>query len=92
MKGLTALLVLLILVVAFAAPSFGEDSIKKCRKAVKTNPKSADAHNNLGLALYNKGLYDEAIEEFREALKINPDHANTHYNLMNALVKKGLIE
>ena len=84
---------LLIMVLVFSAVSaFGGEDIKMYEKAVRMNPDSADAHNKLGLALYNKGQYDEAIKEFNKALKINPEHANAHYNLMNARVKKGLIE
>lgn len=39
-------------------------------EAVRKCPKSAVAHNNLGCALGNLGLYDEAIEEFREAVRL----------------------
>ena len=46
----------------------------------------------LGVALYNKGLIDEAIAEYREALRINPGDAEAHYNLGYSLYNKGLID
>ncbi|MDB4285648.1 tetratricopeptide repeat protein, partial [bacterium] len=46
-------------------------------------------HNNLGIALFSKGQYDEAIEHYREALRIKPDFEPAHNNLGNALFVKG---
>jgi len=39
------------------------------------------AHNNLGILLYNLKRYEEAEEEFREAARINPGLAESHHNL-----------
>ena len=40
------------------------------------NPRSllgqADAHNNLGLSLFELGEFDEAVEEFMKAFHLNP--------------------
>jgi len=49
-------------------------------------------HNNLGLALAQKGQWDQAIAQFQQALQINPDDAEAHNNLGNALVKEGLVD
>ena len=46
------------------------------------------AHYNLGIALDEKGLIDEAIAEYREALRINPGYAEAHYNLGVALYRE----
>lgn len=41
----------------------------------------AAIHLNVGLAAYEKGLYQEAIREFRTALAEEPNHIKVHYNL-----------
>ncbi|HEY6767593.1 MAG TPA: tetratricopeptide repeat protein, partial [Candidatus Sulfotelmatobacter sp.] len=43
---------------------------------VKLNPRSAEAHSNLGLALYMAAQYPRAIGEFQKALEFDPhlDH------------------
>ena len=45
-------------------------------QVIKLDPRSAEAHSNLGLALYMLGTYPHAITEFRQALGLNPhlDH------------------
>jgi tetratricopeptide (TPR) repeat protein len=53
-----------------------------------TAPNTAVAHDNLGVALYNKGDHDGAIAEFREALRLNPNDYSPHYQLAMALANK----
>jgi tetratricopeptide (TPR) repeat protein len=53
------------------------------------NPDSYVAHNNLGLALLNRGQLPEAIDQFEAALKIKPDYAFAHNGLGNALYLSG---
>jgi tetratricopeptide (TPR) repeat protein len=50
------------------------------------------AHNNLGVALREKGQLDEAIAECREAIRLKKDDALAHYNLGFALRKKGQLD
>jgi Tfp pilus assembly protein PilF len=52
----------------------------------------AEAHYNLGIALYQTGKPDEAIEQFQQALGIKPDYAEAHYDLGVALAHTGKIE
>lgn len=52
-------------------------------------PDSSEAHNNSGVALFNKGDKDGAIAEFREALRLNPNDGKAHYYLGFALNSKG---
>ncbi len=47
------------------------------------------AHDNLGLALYQRGAVDEAIGHYRQALVINPRHDDAMRNLARALADKG---
>ena len=62
------------------------------REPVRINQEDAAIHTNRGLALYDKGLLDEAIQAYREALRINPGNATTYYNMGLALYKKGLFD
>jgi tetratricopeptide (TPR) repeat protein len=57
--------------------------------AVKSNPKSAEAHNFLGSALSSLGRTGEATEQFRMALALRAEYSNARFNLGNALVKAG---
>jgi tetratricopeptide (TPR) repeat protein len=51
------------------------------------------AHNNLGIALYDKGRKDEAIAHYRESIRLNPEEsAGAHYNLGCALQDKGRLD
>jgi tetratricopeptide (TPR) repeat protein len=38
-----------------------------------SGPYHFDAHNNLGIAYYAKGRFDDAIVQFKDALRIKPD-------------------
>jgi tetratricopeptide (TPR) repeat protein len=60
--------------------------------ALRINPDSFLALNNLGFALADKGQDVEAIRLFKEALRIEPDSAIAHLNLANALVRQGKLE
>jgi tetratricopeptide (TPR) repeat protein len=50
------------------------------------------AHNNLGIALLQKGSVDEAIVHYQKALQIKPDYSDAHDNLGNALLQKGSVD
>jgi mono/diheme cytochrome c family protein len=60
--------------------------------AVKSDPKSPEAHNFLGSALASLGRNKEAMEQFRSALSLRPDYPNARFNLGNALVKAGKVD
>src|SRR5262249_14394766 len=53
---------------------------------------SAEAHNNLGIALHTKGRLDEEIAEYREAIRIQKDFAEAHINLGSVLRDKGQLD
>jgi tetratricopeptide (TPR) repeat protein len=59
------------------------------------------AHEQLGLALSQRGQLDDAISHYQESLKISPDfvrgrgksdNARKHFNLGNAFFEKGLMD
>jgi tetratricopeptide (TPR) repeat protein/predicted Ser/Thr protein kinase len=69
-----------------------EEAVRFFSIAVALRPQSPGAHNNLGLALKDKGLLDEAAAEYREALRLTPGFAFAHNNLGVALRAKGLLD
>ncbi len=73
-------------------PPHLEETIRYWTAAVALRPQSPAMHLNFGIALYRKGLPDEAIVEFQEALRLKKDFVNAHNNLGIALDDKGLPE
>ena len=60
------------------------DSKKEFVKAIKLNPKYAEAHNNLGAAEYQLRRFGAAIKEYNRAIKLNDLSAHFHSNLGSA--------
>jgi tetratricopeptide (TPR) repeat protein len=60
--------------------------------ALKVTDNNYVAHNNLGVAFFEKGKFDEAIFHYKEILKILPDDAGAFYNLGNAMFSSGNID
>lgn len=54
---------------------------KHYQRAIKLNPKYAEAINNLGTIHYAKKSYRRAIGQYKKALKLTPDSASIHSNL-----------
>tara|TARA_B100000780_G_scaffold230286_1_gene169999 strand:+ start:152 stop:2509 length:2358 start_codon:yes stop_codon:yes gene_type:complete len=55
------------------------------KQAIKINPNYAEAYNNVGIALKNKGCLSAAIDSYKKAIKIKPDYAEAYYNMGIAL-------
>jgi Tfp pilus assembly protein PilF len=62
------------------------------RWALAIKPDFAQAHNNLGNSLRDRGRLEEAERSYRRALKIKPDYAEAHNNLGTALNGLGRLE
>ena len=58
---------------------------------VAKRPENDRAHNNLGNALVDEGLFTDAIGHYETALRIKPDYPEAHSNLGNALLKVGRV-
>ena len=62
-----------------------DEACASYRQAIARNPNHADAHNNLGNALFARGLYEEGIDGFQRALELNPADVAAHNNLVFGL-------
>ncbi|MGD8887670.1 MAG: tetratricopeptide repeat protein [Desulfobacterales bacterium] len=62
------------------------------KHALKINSGSFLAHNNLGFALAERGLDEEAIRHYIEALRLEPEFGKAHMNLANALARQGKLQ
>jgi len=60
--------------------------------SIKIKPDYAEAHNNLGIGLFNAKMTEEAIDYFKEAIRIRPDYAAAQKNLEMALLRSEELE
>jgi tetratricopeptide (TPR) repeat protein len=67
------------------APGHLSEAIEHLKAAVQLNPNSANAHNDLGIALARSKQLPEAAKELGEAVRLNPDAAGMHANLATTL-------
>jgi len=73
--------------IKLAHADFFDEAIAAFQRVLELEPRYADAHFNLGLAYWKKGLKNEAALEFRSALKIDPHHDRAKAFLSE--IKKG---
>ena len=91
-QSLTALLLVGLGSFDLGADRVWHNSETLWRHALALDEKSSFAHNNLGLALAERGAFAEAIEEFRKAVEIDPTFVEAHTNLGNFLAQRGSSE
>jgi tetratricopeptide (TPR) repeat protein len=63
------------------------EGIDMLHEALRLNPNSAEAHNNLGIILFATGKTRESIPEFEAALRLNPSLETASKNLQQAQAK-----
>jgi protein O-mannosyl-transferase len=90
--GGSAVILAALIFCARAQTAYWRDSESLWTHALACTSDNTFAHNNLGLALFEKGGVDEAIAQYRVALQINPDSAQAHYNLGLALLQNGNVD
>jgi len=83
-----------VFLLAFAMLSFcqaddAETEVEFFRRAIGIDPKNAQAHVELGIALGKQGKLDEAIESIRRAIELAPELATAHYDLGVAFENHG---
>ncbi|MCZ6861975.1 MAG: tetratricopeptide repeat protein [Alphaproteobacteria bacterium] len=66
-----------------------DHAVESFLRALEIKPDYAEAHNNLGNALKDRGKHAEALASYHRALEIKPDYAEAHYNLGVALSALG---
>jgi superkiller protein 3 len=69
-----------------------DEAVAHYQQALQITPDDAEADNNLGNLLCQKGRVDEAMVYYQKALQIEPDYAEAHNNLGNALFQKGRVD
>ena len=62
------------------------------KKAIKLNPKFAEAYYSLGTLMHTEGNIEGAISQYGEAIKYNSKFAEAYNNLGSAMCIKGDIE
>jgi SAM-dependent methyltransferase len=62
-----------------------DEAARLYQRVAQANPRRADAHNNLAVALKAAGRVKEAIESYRRALKLDPGYVTARKNLARAL-------
>ncbi len=62
-------------------------TLEEYRQAVSADPKSAEAHSNLGWEYYGEGNWAEAVKEFSQAVSLDANLVDAHYGL--AMAHKG---
>jgi serine/threonine-protein kinase len=73
-------------------PPEREEAVRFLTAAVALRPESPGVHYNLGIALADKGQWDEAIASYKKAIALDPKYAVAHDNLGNALYHKGQVD
>jgi len=79
-----------------AVEAFGEDkldeSIDLYHKALDMDPNYQDALHGLGMALHNRGRFDEAVAVAKRLIEIDNDDVLAHTSLSMFYQAQGLIE
>jgi len=65
------------------------DRITFWRDNIHKAPGLARPHNNLAVALKEKGLFSDAIVHYRETIRLDPSFVEAYYNLGNILLLLG---
>jgi tetratricopeptide (TPR) repeat protein len=81
----------ILLIAAWRQTSYWRDSEVLWARTLACTSQNTWAHDNLGIALAERGRIDQAIAEFRKALEITPDYAEGHDDLGVALAGCGRI-
>lgn len=87
--SLSATVVLVLAVCAHNQTAYWQNSRRLWTRALAFTSNNIVAQNNLGNALLDAGIIDEAIAHFEAARQIRPEDPKTAFNLGNALIQKG---
>jgi tetratricopeptide (TPR) repeat protein len=65
-----------------------ERAIANFQAAVELQPRHAETHRNLAMALFLKGRLKEAGIEYEETIRLNPNDPQAHYGLGHVLAEE----
>ncbi|MBF0118226.1 MAG: tetratricopeptide repeat protein [Desulfobacterales bacterium] len=89
---ITSAIICILMITTWYQKQFWSNNTTYYQYILDINPNDVKAHNNLGVALKNTGLYEKAIWHFYEAIKLNSKHSKAYNNLGLTLFKKGKID
>ena len=69
----------------------GDKAISACNRAIKANPKDAQAYYSRGVEWRKKGQYGKAIADYSEAIRQDPTYVNAYYNRGIAWSNTGIV-
>src|SRR5204862_4948704 len=69
-----------------------DEALRQCETVSRRNPKSAEAHNWVGVFRLQKNQFVQAAAAFRKAVAAKPDFVRAWNNLGSALAQAGDIE
>ena len=87
-----ALVVAGLMACAWQQTSYWHDSETLWSHTLDCTSQNPLAWNNLGLALADRGQFEEAFTDFRKALEIDPDYALAHYSFGVTLAGRGRLD
>jgi len=89
---ITAVILSLCMTTTWFQSMYWKNSIILFQHTLNVTRNNYLPHNNLAVALANRGRIDEAVEHYRESLRIKPDFADAHNNLGITLAREGRID
>jgi len=92
LAGLAVTVLAALTVCARVQASYWYDSESLWRRTLQETSGDPIPHINLGGALLQKGLVDEAISQYQKALEINPRFAEARFDLGDAFLQKGMVD
>ena len=84
--------VMMMLGVSYAKAGDMTNAIADFNRALRINPKSAQAHNNLANAQRNIASYHDALVTYDKAIALNPDYFEAHNGRASVLMDLGRID
>lgn len=78
--------------VSYRQASHWNDSVTLWEHALRATERNYVAHNNLGMAYFDRGRFSDAEAQFRQALAIKSNYIDAVYNLGTALYSQKRFE
>jgi tetratricopeptide (TPR) repeat protein len=83
-----SIIILSLSVKTWSQIGYWKDDFTLCKHALQVSKNNVAAHNNLGLAYYNKGEEDKAFRQFQEAIQVEPLNFLAYLNIAKIYFKR----